>query len=231
MSDSDMGNPGGGDPGGDDLDGLAGEYVLGTLTGADRAQFEARLRSDLAAARAVAEWSRRLQPLANAVPPAIPPAGLWQRIAQEIGMPGKPSRRSWIILAAAAAILAAALFIGDLVRQPAVTAIAELAPKDGATAFTVSVLDDRKSLLIRAGTVDPLQDQAYELWAVPPSGAPVSLGLVNASGETARDVPEDKRALLETGITLAVSLEPAGGSPTGAPTGPVLFVGALATAQ
>ena len=226
MSDSDIGNPGG-----DDLDGLAGEYVLGTLSGADRTQFEARLRGDAAAARAVADWSRRLQPLADAVPPAIPPAGLWQRIAQEIGMPGKPSRRSWIILAAAAAILAAALFIGDLLRQPTVMAVAELAPKGGATAFTVSVLEDRKSLLIRAGTVETPQNQAYELWAVPASGAPVSLGVINASGETERDVAEDKRALLETGVTLAVSLEPEGGSPTGAPTGPVLFVGALATAQ
>lgn len=231
MSDSDIGNSGGGNPGGDDLDGLAGEYVLGTLTGADRTQFEARLRGDAAAARAVAEWSRRLQPLADAVPPAIPPAGLWQRIAQEIGMPGKPSRRSWIILAAAAAILAAALFIGDLLRQPTVMAVAELTPKGGATAFTVSVLEDRKSLLIRAGTVETPQNQAYELWAVPASGAPVSLGVINASGETERDVAEDKRALLETGVTLAVSLEPEGGSPTGAPTGPVLFVGALATAQ
>ena len=226
MSDSDIGNPGG-----DDLDGLAGEYVLGTLSGADRTQFEARLRGDAAAARAVADWSRRLQPLADAVPPAIPPAGLWQRIAQEIGMPGKPSRRSWIILAAAAAILAAALFIGDLLRQPTVMAVAELAPKGGATAFTVSVLEDRKSLLIRAGTVETPQNQAYELWAVPASGAPVSLGVINASGETERDVAEDKRALLETGVTLAVSLEPEGGSPTGVPTGPVLFVGAFATAQ
>lgn len=215
----------------EDLDGLAGEYVLGTLTGADRAQFEARLRTDAAAARAVAEWARRLQPLADAVPPAIPPASLWRRITAELGTPQAPSRRSWLTAAAAAAVLAAALFIGNLMRQPEVTAIAELAPQGGATAFTVSVLEDRAALLVRAGTVDPLQDQSYELWAVPPSGAPVSLGLVNAAGETKTDVPQDKRVLLESGVTLAISLEPAGGSTTGAPTGPVLFVGALVTAQ
>ncbi len=215
----------------EDLDGLAGEYVLGTLTGADRAQFEARLRTDAAAARAVAEWARRLQPLADAVPPAIPPASLWQRITAELGAPRAPSRRGWLTAAAAAAVLAAALFVGNLMRQPEVTAIAELAPQGGATAFTVAVLEDRAALLIRAGTVDPLQNQSYELWVVPPSGAPVSLGLVNAAGETERDVPENKRALLQSGVTLAVSLEPAGGSTTGAPTGPVLFVGALATTQ
>jgi anti-sigma-K factor RskA len=215
----------------DDLDGMAGEYVLGTLAGADRAEFEARLALDAAAAHAVADWALRLQPLADSVAPTIPPAALWQRIAQEIGLPRKPSRRGWIAMAAAAAVLAAMLFIGDLLRQPEIAAIAELAPEGGATAFTVAVTQDRETLLIRAGTVDRLQNQSYELWAVPPSGTPVSLGLVNASGETERDVPQDKRALLETGITLAVSLEPEGGSTTGAPTGPVLFVGALTTSQ
>lgn len=226
MSDSDIGNSGG-----DDLDGLAGEYVLGTLAGADRAAFEARLRLDAAAARAVAEWSQRLQPLADAVAPAIPPAALWQRITHAVGAPRKPSRRGWIALAAAAAVLAAVLFVGDLMRKPEIAAIAELAPQGGAVAFTVAVPADRETLLIRAGTVDALQDQSYELWAVPASGVPVSLGLVNAAGETESAVPQDKRALLDVGVTLAVSLEPAGGSTTGAPTGPVLFAGALATAQ
>lgn len=215
----------------DDLDGLAGEYVLGTLTGADRAQFEARLRIDAAAAHAVAAWSQRLQPLADAVQPAIPSASLWRRVAQEVGIPHQPGYRRWIAAALAAAILAAALLFGDMARQPSVTAIATLASQSGAVAFTVSVREGRETLLVHAGTVDPLQDQSYELWVVPPSGVPVSLGLVNESGDTERDVPQDKRPLLETGVILAVSLEPAGGSPTAAPTGPVLFTGALSTPQ
>lgn len=221
MSDSDR----------DDLDVLASEYVLGTLAGQERAQFEARLRLDAAAARAVAEWAQRLQPLADAVPPTIPPAGILQKILAEIGVARKPSRRGWIALAAAAAVVTAALLFGDLLRQPGVIGVAELAPQGGATAFTVSVLEDREKLLVRAGTVDQLQNQSYELWAVPASGTPVSLGVINASGETESDVPPDKRTLLETGVTLAVSLEPQGGSATGAPTGPVLFVGALSTPQ
>jgi anti-sigma-K factor RskA len=215
----------------DDLDGLAGEYVLGTLAGDDRVQFEARLSLDAAAARAVAAWALRLQPMADAIAPAIPPAALWQKIAGEVGLPQKPSRRSWIALAAAAAVIVAVLFIADLLTRPAVIAIAQLARQDGGTAFTISVLKDREQLLIQAGAVDQLQNQSYELWAVPPSGTPVSLGLINASGETETDVPRDKRALLESGVTLAVSLEPQGGSTTGAPTGPVLFVGALSTPQ
>ena len=215
----------------DDLDGLAGEYVLGTLAGDDRVQFEARMNLDPAAARAVAAWAQWLQPMADAVPPAIPPAGLWQRIVAEVGPSRKPWRHTWIAAAAAAAVLAAALFIGNQMRAPGVVGVAELAAQSGATAFTVSVLDDREKLLIRVGTVDALQNQSYELWAVPPSGTPVSLGLISASGETEAEVPSEKRALLESGITLAVSLEPEGGSPTGAPTGPVLFAGAITTPQ
>ena len=76
----------------DDLDGLAGEYVLGTLAGDDRVQFEARMSLDAAAARAVAAWASRLQPMANAIPPAIPPATVWQNIVSEVGPPHKPWR-------------------------------------------------------------------------------------------------------------------------------------------
>ena len=214
----------------DDLNSLAGEYVLGTLAGDDRVQFEARLALDTAAARAVAAWAQQLQPMADAVPPAIPPAGLWQKIVSEIGLPQKPSRRSWIVVAAAAAIVAAVLFVGDLMRRPEIGAVAQLAPQGGATAFNVAVTRDRAKLLIRAEAVDQPQDKSYELWAVPSSGgAPVSLGIIDTSGETESDVPQDKRALLDVGVTLAVSLEPVGGSPTGSPTGPVLFVGALFT--
>jgi anti-sigma-K factor RskA len=215
----------------DDLDGLAGEYVLGTLAGDDRVQFEARLTLDPAAARAVAAWALRLQPMADAVAPAIPPANLWQKIVSAAGLPQRPSRRAWIALAAAAAAVVAAFFITNLLRPPAIIGIAQLVQRDGAAAFTVSVVEDREQLLIQAGAVDELQNQSYELWAVPAAGTPVSLGLISDSGETETNVPRDKRALLQSGVTLAVSLEPQGGSPTGAPTGPVLFTGALAIAQ
>ena len=124
------------------------------------------------------------------------------------------------------------LFLGDLLREPRVAAIAELAPQGGATAFTIAVTEDREKLLIRAGSVDRLQNQSYELWAVPPGGAaPISLGVIADSGESESIVPPEKRALLDAGVTLAVSLEPEGGSPTGRATGPVLFVGALSTPQ
>jgi anti-sigma-K factor RskA len=217
----------------DDLNDLAGEYVLGTLAGAERVAFEGRLGREPAVMRAVAQWASHLQPLADAVTPTIPPPELWQRIQREAGIRTRPKLRApmWIAAAVAAALIAVAFLFPDLVFRPEVNAVAQLAsPQGGAPAFEVSVLDDRKKLLIRAAQVSAVPNQSYELWAVPPQGAPISLGVVEPTGETERDVAETLRPLLAPGGTLAVSLEPEGGSPTGAPT-QVMFVGALAPPQ
>ena len=214
----------------DDLNDLAGEYVLGTLASDERIAFEGRLGREPAAMRAVAQWATHLQPLADAVTPAIPPTALWQRIQREVGLPTGTRTRAplWIAVAIAAAIIGVVFLFPDLVFKPEVNAVAQLAsPQGGQPAFVVSVLDDQKKLLVRAAQVSAMPNQSYELWAVPPSGAPVSLGVVEATGETKRDVAENLRGLLTTGATLAVSLEPQGGSPTGTPT-QVMYVGALA---
>jgi len=214
----------------DDLNDLAGEYVLGTLAGNERVAFEGRLRRDTAAMRAVALWAQHLQPLADAVTPAIPAPQLWQRIERELGLQSKTKSRApmWIAAAVAAAIVAVAFLFPDLYMKPDVNAVAQLAPPSGGEpAFVVSVLDDQEKLLIRAAAVTPQPNNSYELWVVPQTGAPISLGVVEQTGETERDVAENLRPLLAVGGTLAVSLEPVGGSTTGAPT-TVMFVGALA---
>ncbi len=60
--------------------------------------------------------------------------------------------------------------------------------------------------------------QASKLWAEPMEGAPRSLGLISAQAASVV-----KKGQLPAGTqALAMSLEP-----TGAPTGPILFVGKL----
>src|SRR5687767_11202980 len=68
---------------------------------------------------------------------------------------------------------------------------------------------------------------SYELWMLPEGRAPVSLGLLPGTGNAALPLDAEALAVLAQTMTLAVSLEPAGGSPTGAPTGPVLFTAPL----
>ena len=73
------------------------------------------------------------------------------------------------------------------------------------------------------GEVRLTDGRALELWAVPPKAAPRSLGLVSAQAATTllrSDIVRGAQAL-------AVSVEPAGGSPTGAPTGPIVSVGSI----
>lgn len=90
--------------------------------------------------------------------------------------------------------------------------------------FAAALSADGRALVLRPLSEARLaSNRALELWAVPAAGAPRSLGLVSADeGTTVLQALQ-----VEGTSALAISLEPAGGSPTGAPTGPVLAVGAL----
>ena len=84
----------------------------------------------------------------------------------------------------------------------------------------------RSGVVVRAVTAaTPPNDRAFELWAIAPGATrPRSLGVIPASGELRLGtVPPD----LRDGATLAISIEPPGGSPTQQPTGPVVFVGSV----
>jgi anti-sigma-K factor RskA len=71
-------------------------------------------------------------------------------------------------------------------------------------------------------------DRARELWALPEGSAPVSLGLMPATGAVRLALNDRQRSALAAATNVAVSDEPPGGSPTGAPTGAVLYVATLA---
>jgi anti-sigma-K factor RskA len=106
----------------DDIDGLAAEYVLGSLDPADRAQVDARRRTDASLAAAVDAWQRRLAPLSDLVPGEVPPPHLFERILSQIPGSGesadatkvtpfrtRPGRR--VVLAIAPPALAACLML------------------------------------------------------------------------------------------------------------------------
>ncbi len=112
-------------------------------------------------------------------------------------------------------------------RPTAVRLIAVLQPADAGAAWLIQAGGD--GAMVRPVSAPALPSgKSFELWAVPGAGAPMSLGLLSGDRVTVLDLGGAARARLVPGALLAVSIEPAGGSPTGAPTGPVVYTGRLA---
>ena len=202
----------------DESDALAAEYVLGVLDLPERLSAEARLRTDRAFAERVARWENRFAPLNEGYEDAPAPPELFARIEARL-FPRAPLRRGgwlgWALggLVAAVAMLA---FVFLPLLQPGPEHLARLAAQDGATAYEATWVEGDLTITRVAGDPAP-QGQVHELWLIPPGGAPVALGLLESAPLTIAT------AKPQAGWTLAVSLEPAGGSPTGQPTGPVLM--------
>ena len=70
-------------------------------------------------------------------------------------------------------------------------------------------------------------DKVFELWMLADNQPPVSMGLLSASEDRTLTLSAKQVQELQKAKGLAVSLEPTGGSPTGLPTGPVLYQGAM----
>jgi len=211
----------------ENLDLLAAEYVIGTLQGRARQSFERRQRRDPFVARRVNAWEERFAQLSLRLVPVAPSAGVWPAIERRIGA---ASPRRWFSLAAAAALITAFTFgwiVWQETRPPLATAT--LASEQGAELWRVELTARGDELEVATvGSVSVPGDRARELWALPEGAAPVSLGLMPASGEVRLALNDRQRAALAAAANVAVSDEPAGGSPTGAPTGAVLYVAKIA---
>jgi len=213
---------------------LAAEYALGTLRGPARRRFEQLLPAHPALAREVARWQLRLQALASPVAAVQPPAHLWPAIQRRLFGEPVPAPRWWLRLslwqgfsgAASALALTAMLLLNQpLPVQPPLVIVMN-STAEGAelvkAGFVASVSADGQALVLKPlGPLTLAQGRALELWAVPAQGAPRSLGLV--ADDRATTVLRAK--LLHNTAAFAVSLEPDGGSPTGAPTGPIVSAG------
>lgn len=224
------------------VDRLAAAYVAGTLRGPARRRFVSLMRSHPGLRSAVQAWEARLMPLTASLAPVPPPPRVWQRIEARIA-PAKaaPAERVgwwgqlavWRAFSGVATVAAVTLAVLLALPQPSQPPIVVVLSAAGGTApeggvipasFVASISADGRAMVTKPITNVALQaDRALELWAVPPQGAPRSLGLISAQAATV--VKRGK--VLDNTAALAVSLEPPGGSPTGAPTGPILYVGKL----
>jgi anti-sigma-K factor RskA len=232
----------------EDLDNLAAEYVLGTLPAAERARLVERLSREPALREAVRRWQARLAPLLETAPAEAPPPSLWRAIERATHAGGAvPAggpfadkaandnvaalRRKLALwrgaaLAATALAVAAVFDLADVLRPPPAPGSRYVAvvDTDGREPAMVAEVDTGSgTITVRSLAAEAPAGRSLELWHVAEGAAPVSLGVIEPGREAQTIAAENAPA----GGVLAVSVEPPGGSPSGAPTGPVVYTGRL----
>lgn len=234
----------------DVIDRLAAQYALGVLRGGARRRLETLAREEPAIRAAISHWQSRLSGLAELQPASAPVEKVWCGIEQRLGWqamkapdaagpagtaPAAWWQRLWAAPgfwrgATMATAVLAAVAIGlnvRMVRQldtaPLVNAVAVL--NDDRAQAAVLVTWDARSQALTLRRLDhlPLTDaQALQLWALPASGKPQSLGVIGHQRQLRLAVVQ----ALGKVPALAISVEPRGGSPDpNGPTGPVVFKG------
>lgn len=222
---------------------LAAEYALGTLDTRTVQRVVVAMQADPAWRDAVREWEARLGPLAMLARPESPPGNVWDRIDARLNPPDAPRVRrinrwawiwrGWAIGASlAAAGIAAFAFIPRTQPPRMMTVMVNDRNLPGVLA-EVDRRGDIRLNALPAATGRQLQAPAgksLHIWALAPGAqAPTSLGLLpNEPGKsltipatTVKPVPN---------MLIEISVEPEGGSTTGRPTGPIIFIGRLTLA-
>lgn len=224
----------------EELSQLAGEYVLGTLSMARRQEVERRLPQEPALRDAVADWEQRLLPLTTLAEPQQPSAGLWPRIERSLPMPSRVRQAGgwqawwnsltfwrWLAAGGVAATAMLALLVVTGITGPAATPtfmVVLVAPQNNAPGWVVQTSNQRQLSLIPLATTAVPQQKALQFWTKGTDWkGPVSLGLVKP-GQSQRVLLEQLPPLQPNQL-FEITLEPETGSPTGKPSGPVLYIG------
>jgi anti-sigma-K factor RskA len=226
------------------------EYVLGVLDADARADVAREVARNDEAATAVELWQRRLAPLAVKLPEVAPPEDVWARIqhdlrwhaAREVRQPSGlwSSVRLWQWIGAGASVVAIACMVMLLLiparQRPAapsgVLMVSSIRQDNGVADWTATVDLDRKQIVVvPAASANIAADRSTQLWLIPAGRAPMSVGVFKPGAVTVLPLSATLLAQLGPTAALAVSVEPAGGSPTSQPTGPVIAKGAISAAQ
>ena len=221
----------------DDDDLIAAELALG-LNGGLADDSAARRSSDPVFAERVTWWEQRLAGLTMPLE-SEPSPDVWARISARLPQNDNARATSsgsllrWkVISGALAAVSALALFMLaqrpqiELPPPPGAPQVASLAGEKG-SALAVSYDSASRRLTIAPVQLDPGKGDA-ELWVIPVGATePISLGVIDTHKPSSHQLDPIKARLVATGATLAISLEPTGGSPTGHATGPIVASGKL----
>lgn len=219
------------------LEPLAAEYVLGTLQGKARLRFERLMMQSYKARNAVWEWEQHINPMTDSLPEAAPPKRVWKQIQQRIqptqAVQTQKASTLWIWQSFSAISAFAVVILAVMIQfQPfaptsqAPDQLALFSDEQAKPLWLITTNSRDGKLVIKpinahAVAVD---NKAFELWMLPKQGQPKSMGLLPVSGSPIETVLSPQiLSLLQSNNGLAISLEPASGSPTGLPTGPVLY--------
>ena len=213
---------------------LAAEFVLGVLAGTDRAAAQRLFERDRNFASMVADWERRLAPWAAEIADVSPPPQVWDAIAARLPAPSEARAGIWQSLAfwrvfalasaLAAACLAVFIYVGAIDQRGPLVATIE----GGGTRTFIATLDTKRgTVAVVPAAFAADATRVPELWLIPADGRPRPVGLLRADRVVTLTLSAELLDFAKGNATLAVSLEPPGGSTTGLPTGPVIGAGKL----
>lgn len=222
---------------------LAAEHALGLLEGEELLTARGLVSTDPAFAAQVADWQTRLAPLLDKIGPITPSANLWPRIEAAIAAAGpdevvvlRRAVRRWQIgtgIAVAASLALAVITFRPAtppqVTDPAVPMATTLVSAGANAGGPVTLVwqPDAHRLVAYSPQMRATAGHDYQLWILPKTGNPMPVGLLKAGATQAMIMPPDLASHMGAGTSLAISVEPLGGSPTGLPTGPVIASGKI----
>ncbi|WP_417719978.1 anti-sigma factor domain-containing protein [Salipiger sp.] len=212
----------------------AAEYVLGLLPEDERRDFESRLARDRDLRQDVEAWEEYFASLTDPIPAVAPPPQVLRRVeAQLFGKRRAPFWRQimpYLAGAVAAAAIAWGVMISGLLTfgPPEPDLWADLRVPEQGLVMLAHYAPESGTFMVRHDAGDLPTDRSLEIWMIAgPESAPVSIGVVDPS-VTLTQIPLPREIAQQLpGATVALSDEPLGGSPTGAPTGAVVASGAL----
>ncbi|MFC3695801.1 anti-sigma factor [Chenggangzhangella methanolivorans] len=216
---------------------LAGEYVVGALSADLRSEADERIADDPEFARRVRRWEAMLASFNDDYGEAAPPKAAFAEIERRLFGEAEQRLEIWsslsfwrgISFASSTAAAAAVIYAFTLLPQkPIEPPLVALLTAPDVNISLVATYDQAAGILrVTPAASGQPKEKSLELWLVPGSGQPKSLGVFAPGPGGVVVIPEDRRAALIDGATLAVSVEPFGGSPTGLPTGQIVASGSI----
>jgi len=218
----------------------AGEYVLGVMTDAERAEFERRLNQEPELALEVKSWTEHFAAMSQKLEQEPVNPGVWAKVNHTLSAAGKPATdaspfawlwKGWAVAASAAVVVLGVQLLGasqGLNDSPRYVAV--MKSPDKTTEWLVEAMPNDTLRVYQIGNL-PIEGnpanmgKTLQLWTKAPSDpGPTSLGLMEWGKPMVIDADE-LPDLVEKQL-FEVTLEPAGGSPLGnRPSGEIMFIG------